>query len=235
MKNVLYEKVKDVNANTFYGQFGEDALIQTYFKNKSWNETREIVIKKEGFYVDIGSYSPSALSNTFWFYQNGWRGITVDATPGVKESFIKFRPKDINVHAAIANKEGNLKLYSWGNSVFNTLSQVEVNNLLRENKVTEKPEEVWVPTMKLSSLLEMYLPKNQSIDFINIDVEGNDFEVLQSNDWNKYRPELIIIESNSSRIEDLINEDIYQFLQLKNYQLIYWVQPSLIFKNLGTD
>ena len=231
IKDRIFEAVRDKNSTAYYGQFAEDALIQTYFKNKAWSQSKNTNIKKEGFYVDIGAYSPFALSNTFYFYKNGWRGITVDATPGVKKAFDLYRPGDINIHSAISNEEGYLKFYSWGNSGFNTLSEDEVNRAYSANKVNSPPEIIEVPTMRLSSLLDKYLPAGQKIDFISIDVEGKDYEVLQSNNWEKYRPEIIIIELHLSDFEQVVNSKIYQFLKIKKYQLLYWAQPSLIFND----
>lgn len=223
--------VKDQNCNFYYSQFGEDALIQTYFKNKAWNSSGTLQIPKKGFYIDIGSYNPISLSNTFWFYNHGWSGITIDPTPGVKEAFDTLRPKDINIQIAISNEEGILKFYSWGRAGINTLKIEEVTKSLLEDKNLKPPVEIDVVSLKLTSVLDKYLPLSQEIDFMSIDVEGNDLNVLQSNDWNKYRPEIVVVELLLDSIEVLIESEVYLFMKDKNYELIYWAQPSLIFKN----
>ena len=64
--------------------------------------------------------------------------------------------------------------------------------------------------------LDKYLPKGQTIDFISIDVEGLDYNVLLSNDWEKYQPQIILVEENVN-VDELGNSPIYQFLKSKGY------------------
>ena len=109
--NKIRERVKPPNLKTYYGQFGEDAAIQTYFINKSWDDNRSIDIKSDGFYVDIGAFSPILISNTYWFYEYGWSGINVEPFPSVINQFKLVRPRDINLSIAIGEKEGIQNLY----------------------------------------------------------------------------------------------------------------------------
>lgn len=67
-----------------YSQSYEDLIIDKYFD-----------YKKNGFYLEIGSYHPKRLSNTYRFYKKGWKGVTVEPNPEVKKIFKKFRPNDI--------------------------------------------------------------------------------------------------------------------------------------------
>ncbi len=71
-----------------------------------------------GFYVDIGAYSPTECSNTHAFYNHGWNGINIDATPGVMGSFDLLRKRDINLNIAIGSESKELTFYSWGALMF---------------------------------------------------------------------------------------------------------------------
>lgn len=82
-------------------------------------------------------------------------------------------------------------------------------------------------TRKLSWVLDRYLNDNK-IDFLTVDVEGMDFEVLKSNNWNKYRPKVIIIEFFTDSIENILNSKINSFLNEKGY-LFYCCTPTNVF------
>jgi hypothetical protein len=78
-------------------------------------------------------------------------------------------------------------------------------------------KELPVKVYPLSKILEEYLPKGQEIDFLNIDVEGKDFEVLRGNDWNKYRPKVVLVEILTSSIEEIYKNPIYIFMKENGY------------------
>lgn len=94
----------------------------------------------------------------------------------------------------------------------------------------KKPETITVRAMRLESLLDKYLPKGISIDFLTVDVEGLDLEVLQSNDWSRYRPEIVVVEHHETFIQNVLNSDIYKSMVGWGYELHGWAKPSLIFQ-----
>ncbi|MCX2716543.1 FkbM family methyltransferase [Helicobacter sp. MIT 21-1697] len=106
-----------------------------------------------------------------------------------------------------------------------------------ENKYKNHPhfylvEKIPMPVKKLEQILDEYLLPNQHrIDFLNIDVEGLDLEVLQSNNWLKYRPGIILVESWESDFENIYNNKIYTFLATQGYKLCAKTLNTLIFKN----
>jgi FkbM family methyltransferase len=227
----VYNRVKPSNLRSYYGQFGEDTALQTYFIGKMWNETSEYEVKTEGFYVDIGAFSPILISNTYWFYQHGWRGINVEPFPEVIAKFNALRPRDINISCAMGYKSGIDKYYSWGNSNLNTFSMEKVNDYLSRGLAKEKPTVLEIEMMKLEELFDRHLPKGQKIDFISIDVEGLDLDVLKSNNWGKYRPELVVVELDAGNIEEVINSQLYDYMIGNDFKLYYWLSPALIFVN----
>ncbi len=227
----LYNRVKPPNLRGYYGQFGEDTALQTYFISKSWNETKEYEVKTTGFYVDIGAFSPIHISNTYWFYQHGWRGINVEPFPAVIQKFDKERPRDINISAAVGEEEGLHKYYSWGNSNMNTFSAEKADLYIREGKVTGQPSILEIEMIRMETLLDRHLLPGMNIDFLSVDVEGMDLEVLTSNNWEKYRPELVVAELDCTGIDEVIRSELYYFMLGKGYTLYYWLNPSIIFAN----
>jgi FkbM family methyltransferase len=225
----IYERVKPPNLRGYYSQFGEDTALQTYFINKLWDETREYEVKQNGFYVDIGAFSPIIISNTYWFYQHGWRGINVEPFPEVIKKFDKERPRDINVSVAIGLSPGLHKYYSWGHSNMNTFSAEQAASYMREGKVAGEPAVFEIEVIRMDTFLDRYLPANVEIDFLSVDVEGMDLEVLSSNDWEKYRPELVAVELHYADISEVISSDLYCLMLAMGYRLYYWLSPALIF------
>ena len=69
----------------------------------------------------------------------------------------------------------------------------------------------------LAEILDDNLPENQQIDFLSIDVEGLDFMVLKSNNFDKYKPKIILIEILGRAIADIANGEISEFLKTYNY------------------
>ena len=226
----LFKQLTYRDRNSSYSQFGEDAYLASYFKGKTWRLNESMYFPKNGFYVDIGAYSPTECSNTYVFYKHGWHGINVDATPGVIGSFNLVRRRDTNINLAIGSNSKDIIFYSWGAPcVFNTADPVlakERNKTLGTNAVETK-----VKCIKLSELLDTYLPENQKIDFMTIDVEGLDLDVLKSNDWERYRPELIVAEVYVDDISQLVNSELYQFMHQQDYECISWLKPSIIFRD----
>lgn len=215
-----------------YSQFGEDAVLFAYFWGKEWKPRikSDRKIKKKGFYIDIGSYSPTECSNTYLFYKAGWRGINIDATPGIMDSFNLVRGRDINLNYAIGTIEGHVSFYVLGTpNVFNTMSPEIANE--RSKTLGIVPAKVWVPCMRLETILDKYLPEGQEIDFFSIDVEGMDLDVLKSNNWEKYRPELVVAEEYAKSFQDLMDSPINKFLHEIDYEIYAWARPSVIWRS----
>ena len=219
LKNILPEslywpirKFYDDKINPFYvksySQEGEDLIL-----NRILDE------KKGGFYIDVGAHHPKRFSNTFFFYNRGWRGINIEARPGSKKSFDKVRPRDINLEIPISEKEEELTYYIFNDPALNGFSSElsKERDDLRDYKILS---EIKLKTKTLKSVLDDYLPLDQRIDFLSVDVEGLDFQVLKSNDWTTYKPTLILVEDKDFSFSDLNDSAVFAFLSSKEYLLI---------------
>lgn len=211
--------IEDGFFNKAYSQEGEDILLSRFFEGK-----------KDGFYLDIGAHHPFRFSNTYLFYQKGWSGINIDAMPGSMSLFEKHRPRDINIEKAIAEKQEKLPFYIFNEPALNTFDKTNVQKyLLNSNyKIIEKRELEAVP---LGLLLENYLPEDKQIDFISIDVEGYDLQVLKSNNWIKFKPLVVLVESlEMESINEFQKSEIYNFLISRGYLFFAKTVNTCFFK-----
>jgi FkbM family methyltransferase len=202
-----------------YSQCGEDLALRWLFHGVS-----------NGFYVDVGAYHPKKFSNTYYFYKRGWTGINIDPTPGVIELFRKARPRDINLPYAVANSARELKLYiNDSERGVNTLSP-DFAALQSERWGRRYSSETVVRTRTLAEILDAHKPDDRPIQFLSVDVEGLDLEVLESNDWEKYVPSVILCEDLTFRnVECRSNSDIWTFLYARGYVLVGKCVHTLVF------
>ena len=193
-----YENIWDIISNS---QLGEEIGVKHWYK-----------CNKPGFrgiYVDVGAFHPFRYSNTRWAYEQGWKGINIDASDKSIALFNIFRPNDININCGVSNENGELTYYIFdgANNTF-----CDEGEGYREKKV--------VPVKTLNSILEEH--HIDKIDFLNIDIEGFDEKVVMSFDWKKYSPKCVLIEIlRSGGIENfIINSNIHKKMQEEGYNLV---------------
>jgi FkbM family methyltransferase len=195
------------DANFYFSQEGEDILLQRLFGDRN-----------SGFFVDIGAHHPKRFSNTYALYARGWRGINVDATPGSMEAFKNSRPEDRNLECGVGNTEGELPFYEFEEPALNTFSRQRYEYLLANTSYKVK-RVVPVRIRKLASILEEHASENRPIDLLTIDVEGLDYEILKSNNWERFSPKVVLVEALEQNIEELQNSELGCFLKEKGYSL----------------
>lgn len=199
-----------VNYGTIsYSQEGEDCILRRMFEGRA-----------NGFFVDVGAHHPARFSNTFLLYKLGWRGINVDAFPGVMEMFSRVRPEDINIEAAISDSIEPLDYYIFNEPAINGVS----SELSESRVVPGGPYRILgvkqVLPLSLEKLLDDYLPKGKEIDFLNVDTEGHDLSVLRSNDWNKYSPRVVLVEVlDGGAVAEVEKSETVRFLVERGYSL----------------
>ena len=193
-----------------YSQNSEDILIDRLLGNK-----------KTGFYVDVGAYDPSRLSNTKRFYKRGWSGINIETDPRKIIKFHKLRTRDLNLNVGIANKNGRLWYFEFEPDTLSTFSKQAAENYKRQGYKLVGTFKI--PVLKLGGVLEKY-SKSKRIDFISVDVEGYDLEVLKSNNWKMFKPRLICVEADESS-----EKNIDKFLARIGYKMVCRNHNNLIF------
>jgi FkbM family methyltransferase len=209
-------------AQIYYSQEGEEIILRRYFQQRN-----------TGFFVDIGAHHPQKFSNTYKLYLLGWRGINIDATPGSMELFKLHRPKDINVECAIGDTEDEFKFYEFDEPALNTFNKEKVDLILKETNF-KLSNTRHLKTHKLETVLAQHIDENTNIDFFSIDAEGFDFKVLKGNNWNKFRPEVILIETNFISLNDLEKDQTFEYLKhlgyypfAKTYKTVFYSCKSM--------
>ena len=221
VRNIIKFFVKKFNNKFYlksYSQEGEDMILNKLLENC-----------KTGYFVDIGAHHPKRFSNTYFFYKKGWTGINIDAKPGSMDIFKKQRPLDINIEMGLSSSNEDLNFYIFNEPALNTFDYELANKRCNDKYFINEIRSV--KCMTLDQIFDRYLPSNQSITFLTIDIEGYDLKVLKTNNWEKYRPDFLVVESYSMYINDVLESDIYQYLIKNNYKLVSKSFYSLIFKN----
>lgn len=192
-----------------YGQKGEDLALDKFSGNK-----------RKGFYVDVGANDPHRFSNTKRFYLRGWTGINIEPDVDNWQKLSSQRKRDINLNFGIGESTSSLKLYKFIPHTLSTFSKEEADNYVGQGYKLEKI--VLVEVKKLEDILAEYCKGD--IDFMGIDTEGFDMQVLKSNNWNRFRPKLICIKSVSHTMRGLYNkkkDNHDNFLTNIGYRKVY--------------
>jgi len=197
-----------------YSQFAEDISISRLFPKKY-----------KGIFVDVGCFHPKKYNNTWLLYKKGWSGVNVDIDPIKITAFNFMRRKDHNVACAIGSVRGEIEYYTRGfYSLTTSTSKVFAGN----SRAYTKKE---TTAKRLDDVLESSPIAGKQIDFLSIDAEGNDFEVLKSLNFQVYQPTVVAIESNKMILEDVLKTQEYIFLKKIGYDLVAWCGLTLILKN----
>jgi FkbM family methyltransferase len=214
------------------GQWAEDTIVRKLFLRS----------KKQGFYVDLGAYHPFIHSNTAYLYLKGWKGINVDANKHSIPLFDKARPNDINLNLALipSNQYGNnsqtVELYlpnegsdeTGRNGIAATASLNSSIASERNLKRTEK-----VNAIDIYTLFQKY--NLTEIDYLNIDIEGMDYYILQDINYKNTKIHVISVEDYCSSIHTAVESKITKHLQNNGYDLVSRVGPTSIFALRESD
>tara|TARA_B100000795_G_scaffold226487_1_gene182534 strand:+ start:1126 stop:1821 length:696 start_codon:yes stop_codon:yes gene_type:complete len=216
----VYLKNRYLFKKKSYSAFGEDVEIKKHFKRNF-----------KGFYVDVGCYHPIKANNTLLLHQKGWTGINIDINKLSIDFFNYCRPKDINLNLAISKKKVEKIYYQKELSLLNSIKRKQAKAAFQGKILTKK-----IKSKSLNEVLNQSKFRNQKIDFLDIDAEGADFEVLNSLNFKKYDPKLISVEIMPENLDlnkmDIKNSRIYKFLIKKKYKLIWTNKFSVLFKKL---
>ena len=187
----------------YYSQFGEDILLKEIFFSKD-----------NGICVEVGAFNGITHSNTYYFEKIGWTCILIEPIKSLYKQLILNRNSTITYNVAVSNKIGESTFY-LADGPTKALSSLDIDKLplelIRSNG--GKIKEIKVKTTTLNQILEEN--KISKIDFITIDTEGHEYEVLEGFNLNKYSPKVLIIEDNSL----IINKKIDKYMSNNGYSL----------------
>jgi len=203
-----------------FSQGGEDLLLDELFSSRP-----------TGFYVDVGAHHPRRFSNTHLFHSRGWRGVNIDASAESVKLFRRERPKDINAEAAVASLRKPLTLFVFQEGALNSLDP-DLSRSRVERGESPLVETRQVITQTLSDLLDEHLPPEQSIDFLSVDVEGLDLDVLKSNNWERFRPQIVLAEQiGGGTVAELASDPMHEYLSGVGYVCVAKTIRTLFFQD----
>mgnify|MGYP002509467386 CR=1 FL=1 len=181
-----------------YSIDGEEMFLRAFFGEK-----------RDGVYIDVGANHPWRFSNTFWAYSRGWKGINIEPDVRNYELLSGIRSRDVNLNCGVSDVETSMDYYIFEESALNTFCYDEIEN---KNEIIDIRK---VPIRRLDAILEEY--DISEIDFMDIDVEGMELEVLKSIDWNKVNISCIIVEQRRMSIFDVVKSSVCRFLSDRGY------------------
>jgi FkbM family methyltransferase len=199
-----------------HAQHGDDFVIRAVFDNLGIDNPT---------YLDIGAHHPTNISNTKLFYDAGSRGINVEANPNLFTQFLVERPEDVNLNFGVGKESGFMKFYMIDEySGRNSFDYDTVATFVADYPEFTIKEVVDLPVMTVAKILH-----NRAIpDFLTIDVEGLDYDILQSTDFKRYPFKLICVEVGGS---DKMNyaDAVSILLEENNYFPLIRCGANLIF------
>jgi len=164
--------------------------------------------KREGFFVEVGANDPCSGSQTWLLEQNGWRGVLIEPQAALCEKLRRERKKSLVFQVACSGpeKEGEALLHIAAQDGVSTLEK-QIDSHGAQFIGTER--------VKITTLDKILKEAGTSrMDFLSLDVEGHEIEVMRGFDFKKYRPELILIEDGVRTL------DKHRFLKRQGYQLV---------------
>lgn len=198
----------------FYGQHGEDFLLDKIFGGK-----------KNGFYVEIGCLDGIEFSNTYYFENIGWKGICVEAHKDFIQELRKNRPHAEIVHCAVGEKDiEQVTFYANKIGSLSTLDKKEEERWEKNYKEFFTGfEEQQVKMKTLTTIFDEL--GSPSIDFVSLDIEGYEVKALSGLDLNKYKPRVFVIEykdeDHKKGLEDILLPAGYNYLGTIGCNLFY--------------
>ena len=155
--------------------------------------------------------------------------MNIDAMPGSMDAFRKARPEDINLEIPVLRERAALSYYQFNEPALNGFSPELAK--ARDGKNGYRIVNVVVlEGQPLAEILAAHLPDTYTrIDFLTVDVEGLDLEVLESNDWRKFRPRVVLVEIGGSSLSTITRDPIYTFLSEQRYHVFAKALLTVIF------
>ena len=146
-----------------------------------------------GFYIDIGAGHPVYDNVSFAFYLRGWRGITVEPNPWLAQLSEAVRPRDVRIQSLVGAAAGRSDLLS-GRGFSRPLDHGRRPRPRGAERIRQAlAGDDRCRSRRLRALCEQHAP--DAIDFLKIDVEGAEREVLLGGDWRRFRPKVVVAEA----------------------------------------
>lgn len=202
-----------------YAQHGDDLIVACIFQSMG------IACPS---YLDIGAHHPENISNTALFHKRGSRGINVEPNPNLFTKFIEARNGDINLNVGVAGAAGVLKFYMIDEfSGRNTFNREIAEAFVRDNPQFSIRSTLDIPVVTINQIVDEHA-KGIFPDFLTLDVEGLDEQIIASADFSTSRPKVICVEIDNSGGNSSAGR-IRALLQNRGYECVIRAVSNLIF------
>lgn len=171
----------------------------------------------DGFYLDVGASDPVVRSVTKHFYDSGWRGINVEPVARFHHALVKARPRDLNLCLALGTTRSSLTFFEFEAEGISTLSSEFADHFVRLGYACTRRV---VDVVPLRELCEQHA--DRPIDFMKIDVEGWERQVLEGGDWNRFRPRVLLVEATKPNSSEPNWSDWEPFVLAQGYRFAYY-------------
>lgn len=190
-----------------YRKLWLEMCINSFSQDKEDLIIEKLIKTSNGFYLEIGGYHPTRLSNTYRLYRKGWSGVVVEPNPQMSELFRKIRPNDRLVEAGVGTRDATMTYYKYLIPALNTFSKEQV--LINEENGYRVNSKTPIKILPINKLLKKYVADNH-IDLLSLDVEGWDEAILKKWNW-KWKPAIICVETEnkSNKIEKYLIKSGY--------------------------
>ncbi len=187
-----------LSARVSYSQHGQDLLVREMFNT--------LGVEKPT-YIDLGAHHPYEISNTAIFYAAGSRGINVEADPELMGAFRRMRSGDVNLCVGCGTEAGTLPYYVlYRGCDCNGFDRKRIDAFIAAHPKYSVTRTKMIPMITLASIIEEHAG-GKFPDFLDMDIEGMDYDIVRSFDLSKNGPKIAIIEAaNSKRIRNLMQE-----------------------------
>lgn len=206
---------------TFHGQSREDEIAWQIFQHEP-----------TGYFAEVGAYDGVILSNTYAFERRGWRGMCFEPHPEFHKQLVANRSGSTCIHAAVGNRiELATPFYSTPNAIFSSTSQADLESLksiyVDEREQFEQMQQIAVPLITLDYALAIH--GVEQVDYLSVDVEGRELDVLQGFEIVRWRPRLVIVENNN------LYDELIAYFSAVGYTLARVVYQNMFFVMDGED
>ena len=190
-----------------YSQNFEDVMLNRLFGDRD-----------KGFYIDVGAQHPYYDSVTKAFYDRGWRGINIEPVKQYFDLLQQQRAQDTNLNFALGQIESELTFYELEGTGLSSFDRQTAQAIAEKDNYPILTYQV--PVKTLADICREYV--TQQIDFLKIDVEGWEEQVLLGNDWQDFRPIVIIVEATIPNSPVKVKTNIPQLLADRDYDWVYF-------------
>ena len=207
----IYENPLQLFNKKTYSQAGEDAILLYACAMLG-------IPLHECNYLDLGANKPIEMSNTYFFYEQGARGVLLEANPLLIPDLKNQRSGDVILNQAVSDKSGETVIFNILN--LDGLSKIgDVSDILERNPSAKLEKSIEIRTICYNDIIEKYFDKKAPV-ILNLDIEGLEMQILQSMDLGHYRPLFIIIEMipySKKLTAGIKGAELLNYLESANY------------------